>query len=555
MFQNILNHFFMNSNKKNGSLENLTNNQLTNSKHKKVILLVLDGFGVNPKLIKSPWKYAKIPFFHEIEKFYPFTALQASGIAVGLPYKEAGNSEVGHLTMGSGRIIYTALPRISFAIEDGTFFKNEVLLSAINKVNNENSALHFIGLYSSGSVHSYSEHLHALLALAFKNNIKQVFLHLFTDGRDAPQTEAADFILELEKKLAKIYKNTKIASVIGRDFAMDRNDYFDKIEKTYFLLTRGEGEKFNTASEYIKKCYARNISDEYIPSAVLKDNNGHPQGIIKNKDAVIFFNFREDSMRELVSAFASKNFNKFKRDDLNNVFFVTIVEYEKNLTAVAFLPLDILNPLAKVFEEAKLKQLHIAETEKYAHVTYFFNGGKEEPFQGENRILIPSLRDANFEEAPEMSAFKIKEEIINNIDNYDFILANFANADMVGHTGNFQATVKAFEVLDTCVHEIIVKAEETEAVVIITGDHGNAEEKTYAISGEKKTEHSINPVPFYLVSKKFMYSKPEEEEIIKEKYQKIQGSLMDISPTILDLMELKAPREMTGISLLNKLIN
>jgi len=523
-------------------------------KYKKVILLVLDGFGVNPKLIESPWKYAKSPFFHEIEKFYPFTALQASGMAVGLPYKEEGNSEVGHLTIGAGRIVYSALPRISFAIQDGSFFKNDVLLKAVSYASTTgNNALHFVGLYSSGSVHSYAEHLYALLELALKNNALQVFLHLFTDGRDASQTEAAGFILELEKKINTKYKNTKIASLIGRNFAMDRDGHFDKIEKTYRLLTQGEGDKFKVASEYIKECYKKNISDEFIPPAVLTEENGAPQGMIKNGDAVIFFNFREDSMRELTSAFAAQNFDKFKREDLNDVFFATIMEYKKGLGTAVFPPDNVLNPLAKVLENAKLKQLHIAETEKYAHVTYFFNGGREEPFQGEHRILIPSVRDANFEETPEMSAFQIKDEIINNINKYDFILANFANADMVGHTGNFEATVKAFEVLDFCISEIITKAEDAGAAVIITGDHGNAEEKIYALSGQRKTKHSTNPVPLYLIARKFMSKKPEDEETIKEKYQKIQGSLTDIAPTILNLMGLETPKEMTGVSLLEKL--
>lgn len=525
-------------------------------KYKKVILLVLDGFGVNPKLIESPWNCAKSPFFHKIEKFYPFTALQASGMAVGLPYKEEGNSEVGHLTMGAGRIVYTALPRISFAIQDGSFFKNEVLLAAVNKVkaNASLSALHFVGLYSSGSVHSYAEHLYALLELALTNNVARVFLHLFTDGRDASQSEAANFILELEKKIIGIYKNAKIASIIGRDFAMDRDGHWDKIENTYRLLTRGEGNKFSIASEYIKECYKKNISDEFIPPAVLAEGDGAPQGILKNGDAVVFFNFREDSMRELVSSFALQSFDKFAREDLSDVFFATMTEYEKGIGTVAFSSIHTLNPLAQAFENAKLKQLHIAETEKYAHVTYFFNGGREEPFQGEDRILIPSVRDANFEETPEMSAIEIKEKIINNINKYDFILANFANADMVGHTGNFKATVKAFEVLDSCVSEIITKAEKSCAAVIITGDHGNAEEKIYVLSGERKTKHSTNPVPFYLIAKEFKSREEKNENAIKEKYQKIQGSLMDIAPTILDLMDLEIPKEMTGISLLDKLI-
>lgn len=524
----------------------------------KVILLILDGFGVNPNLIESPWKFAKHPNFEEIEKFYPFTALQASGIAVGLPFKEEGNSEVGHLTIGAGRMVYSSFPRISFAIENGEFFTNPVFLKAADKIKKTNSgaSLHLIGLFSSGSVHASFEHLYALLDFALKNNLNNVYLHLFTDGRDALPYEGADFILNLEKKIDEIYKNVKIASVIGRDFAMDRDEHYDKIKKTYNLYTKGNGEKFKKASDYLRECYTKGFRDEFIPPGIYTDSSeGPPPGIIKNGDAVIFFNFREDSMREISSAFLKDSFDKFERNDLSETLFITMTKYDENKAEVAFLPMFVQNSLAKVLSDHGKKQIHIAETEKYAHITYFLNGGEEKAFENEDRAVIPSPRDANFEEEPEMSAFKVAETIINSIPKYDFVVANFANADTVGHTGNFNATVKAFEILDGCVGGIIKEALKEKAVVIITGDHGNAEEKIYNLSGEKRTKHSINPVPFYFIAEDFKFKEPVSMEKIKEKYQKISGSLTDIAPTILEIMGLEKPNEMTGISLVKKLLN
>lgn len=524
-------------------------------KYEKVILLVLDGFGVNPKIIDSPWKLAKHPNFEEIEKFYPFTALQASGMAVGLPFKEEGNSEVGHLTMGAGRIVYTALPRILNAIQDGSFFTNESFLKAADFAKSQNRPMHFVGLFSSGSVHANAGHLYALLEFAKKNNLPEVFLHLFTDGRDAAKKEGFSFISDLEKKLEEKYNNVKITSIIGRDFAMDRDGHWDKIEKTYRLLTEGVGEKFKNASEFIKECYEKNITDEFIPPAVFRDNGGSFPGVIKKGDSVVFFNFREDSMREISSAFLKNKFSYFKTIDMSGSFFVTMTEYEKNGAFAAFLPLTVENPLAKVISDSGKNQIHIAETEKYAHVTYFFNGGKEENLTGEERLLVPSKQDSNFEEVPEMSAKKIEEIVLQNMQKYNFMLVNFANADMVGHTGNFSATIKAMEVLDLCVGNIMAESLNIGAALLITGDHGNAEEKFYEQSGEKKTKHSINPVPFYLILKEFKYNNPISAEEILKKYQKIQGSLTDIAPTVLELMDIKKPLEMTGISLIKELLN
>lgn len=522
--------------------------------YKPLVLIILDGFGVNPKIVESPWKLANHKSFEEIEKFYQFFTLQASGIVVGLPYKEEGNSEVGHLTIGSGRIVYTHLARIGAAIRDNSFFQNEALKKAANKVKIASKAMHFIGLFSTGSVHASKEHLYALLEFAKLENISSVFIHLFTDGRDAPQYESEKSLVELEDKLKNDYPFAKIASVIGRDFAMDRDGHWDKIEKTYRLLAEGQGEEFNQASLYLEKCYKKGISDEFIPAGIYKDENGNAAGLIKNGDAAVFFNFREDSMREIISVFAKDSFSNFKRQYLDDLFIVTMTEYEKGINALAaFSPLEVEWPLGRVISEHGLTQLRIAETEKYAHVTYFFNGGKENLWNGEDRILIASPRTAHFDETPEMSAHKVLDAVTQNLTKYDFILANFANADMVGHTGNIEATVKALEILDVSVGKIIPKVLDLNGMIIITGDHGNAEEKLYGFSGEKKTKHSLNPVPFYLVSKELKSSIPKTEAEIKRNYEQVKGSLMDVAPTILELLNLKKPQEMTGISLLDKL--
>jgi 2,3-bisphosphoglycerate-independent phosphoglycerate mutase len=515
--------------------------------YRPVVLIILDGFGIDIAAVNSPWQAAKHPVFSEIEKFWPITTLQASGVAVGLPWGEEGNSEVGHLTIGSGRIIYNHLPRIITAIQDGSFFQNEAFLKAIKQVKEKNSSLHLIGLFSSGSVHAYEEHVYALLELAKRNEIKNVYLHIFTDGRDAPPREAVSFIREFQKELADKYPAARIASLMGRHFAMDRDENWDLIEKAYKLLTEGAGNVFQEPVSYLEEQYKKGINDENTEPATTK------QGLIQNGDAVIFWNFREDSARELTQAFTEKNFDKFQRKYLDDLVFVTMTEYDKKFSLpVAFPFIDIKWTLGAIISQAGLKQLRLAETEKYAHVTYFFNGGVEKPFDNEERILIPSP-DVSFEEAPEMAAEKVTETIINNLKNYDFILANFANADMVGHTGNFNACVKAIEVLDYSIGKIIPKVLEAGGIMIITADHGNIEEKLYKLTGEKRTKHSVNPVPFYLISKDLRQERPRNEEEIKSAYQKVEGTLTDIAPTILELFNLPKPVEMTGRSLLEKL--
>ena len=522
-------------------------------KYRPLVLVILDGFGVNPKDPKTTWKYAKMDHFRRLEKFFPFTALQASGPAVGLPWGEEGNSEVGHLTIGAGRPVYTHLPRITMAINDKSFFENPAFKKAAANVKQNNSKLHIMGLFSSGSVHSFADHLYALLELTKREGIGEFFLHIFTDGRDAPMREASKLISGLEERLAKEYPGAQIASVVGRRFAMDRDAKWDLTEKAYNLLVSGEGRPFESARLYVEKAYSENMTDEFIEPGFLSES-GRPAGRIADGDSVLFFNFREDSARELTSAFSAAGFDKFPRKKINNLTFVSMTQYDPAFPVeVAFGPLNVEEPLARVISESGLKQLHIAETEKYAHVTYFFNGGRELPFDGEDRVLMPSLALAHFEDSPEMSASAVTEKVLSSLGSYDFILVNYANADMVGHTGNFEATVKALEVLDEALGKIIPAVLKSGGALIVTADHGNAEEKLYSMTGEQKTKHTSNPVPFFLVACEFESKSARPEEEIVANYREVKGVLSDVAPTALELLGLASSPQMTGISLIQKL--
>ncbi len=517
---------------------------------KPVVLVVLDGFGVSLEERGNAVRAAKTPNLTAIEQRFPFTTLQASGIAVGLPWGEAGNSEVGHLTMGAGRVIYHHLPRISVAIEDGSFFTNPAWEKILAHANARGRALHLIGLVSSGSVHSYLGHLEALLELANRAKPNAVYLHAITDGRDAPPEEGASFLRLLGERLASRPEKVLIASLIGRFFAMDRDGKWGRIQKAYELLTAATGRPFENPVDYLKASYRRGNSDEFIePAYLVKD--GKPLGRIEPGDGLIFFNFREDSMRELIAAFAKDGFSEFPRSLPNDLAIATMTQYAAGLAVeVAFPPIEITWPLGRVLADAGKKQLRIAESEKYAHVTYFFNGGREKPFPGEERLLIPSLGMPHPDEEPAMRAPEVTAEIIENLERYDFILANFANADMVGHTGNFAAVTAAVETLDTALGQLAAAVATTKGLLLVTADHGSAERKINFLTGEPVTEHSPNPVPLYLIGGAYERPAALGEAEVKARKTEPGGILTDIAPTVLELMGLAKPAEMTGKSLL-----
>ncbi|MEK7082692.1 MAG: 2,3-bisphosphoglycerate-independent phosphoglycerate mutase, partial [Patescibacteria group bacterium] len=517
---------------------------------KPLLLIILDAFGISTEKEGNPVASARTPVLNQIERDFPFTTLQASGIAVGLPPREAGNSEVGHLTIGCGRALHHHLPRIISSIHDGSFSKNEMLMKAIGHVKTHGSRLHIAGLISSGSVHSYINHLYALLDLAKGEDIAQVYIHAFMDGKDAPPREGASFIKELETRCADEWPNTRVASAIGRFYAMDRDTKWDRIQAAYELMTQGKGKPVASIPAYLEQCYTQGISDEFIEPGVIADASGAPLATVAANDALIFFNFREDSMREITHAFIDEPFDHFSRARIDNMALITMTDYEESLASLAAFPSPlIIHPLSQVLGDDGLRHVHIAETEKYAHVTYFFNGGKETPFAGEERVLIPSLEQAHFDEVPEMKAAEITSAILEKFRTADVVIANYANADMVGHSGNFPAIVQAMEILDQQLGNLMNAIFNNGGLMFITGDHGGVEAKRNTISGEKRTEHSINPVPLYVVGNDWRLPKPRTPEQIIAAKKEISGMLTDVAPTMLELLEIKKPHEMTGTSL------
>lgn len=525
------------------------------SSYKPVVLAVLDGFGISLEERGNPVMEAKKPFLDTFDHNFPFTTLQASGVAVGLPWGEAGNSEVGHLTLGTGRVIYHHLPRVINAIHEGVFFQNQAFLDAVAHVKKHGSSLHILGLTSSGSVHSYLDHLYALLTFADASEAPRTYLHVVSDGKDAPPKEGGKFFADLEARVKEMYPKTKIASLTGRFYAMDRDEKWDRIRKAYDLYTKGEGVKIEgTIAEYALNSYEKGLTDEFLEPAYVAGPDGAPIGRIKDNDALIIFNFREDSMRELSHALVDLGFDAFPRMRVDNLFLVTMTEYEKDLNAhAAFPPIDVISPLAKVISDAGFRQLHIAETEKYAHVTYFFNGGREKPFQNEERILIPSVPTAHFDEVPEMKSAEIAGRVIEELPRHDFVLVNFANTDMVGHSGNYRAAVTAVEAVDRAMGELYAAVMKLGGVLLVTGDHGNVERKRNLVTGEVLTEHSLNPVPLYLIGHDFQIPTPRTREEIAIQKKETRGVLTDVAPTVLELMGLKKPLEMNGNSLLQEL--
>jgi len=516
--------------------------------YKPLVLIVLDGWGISNSVSGNPIREATLPTFDKLNRFYPMTTLQASGISVGLPWNTAGNSEVGHMTMGAGRVLYQNLPRISLAIQDGSFFKNKMLLKVINDVKEKKGKLHIMGLVSSGSVHSHKDHIVALLRLAKNENINEVYVHVFTDGRDSAPNAGMQQVKELERTM-RLVGIGKIASLSGRNFSMDRNNNWDRIEKSYRMLTEGTIITANDPFLVFEKTYAENISDEYIEPITLTENN-KPIALIEDNDSVIFFNFREDRARELTQAFVVPNFDGFKRK-LLDLSFATMTEYESGLPVNVAFPLeDVKHCLGEELSLHNKKQLRIAETEKYAHVTYFFNGGKEKAFPGEDHLLIPSPAVSHFDEIPEMSSPKITETVVATLkkNEYDFILVNYASPDMVAHTGNEKASIEAVEATDKSLSILVPAILKAGGAMVITSDHGNVEELKRASTGEMDTEHSTNPIPLWYITPD--NHREKSAEVMMREQNEVNGLLSDVAPTVLDIMGIEKPVEMNGGSLL-----
>jgi 2,3-bisphosphoglycerate-independent phosphoglycerate mutase len=517
--------------------------------YRPIVLVVLDGWGLSANSQGNPIRKAHLPTFDKLNGFYPMTALQASGIAVGLPWNTQGNSEVGHMTMGAGRVIYQNLPRITLAIQDGSFFKNPAFVAAAENAKKNNGKFHVMGLIGEGSVHSHKDHLFMILRMAKEQGLRQVYIHAFTDGRDSSPTSGIQSLRDVEAH-AQIIGIGKLASVCGRHYAMDRNNNWDRVEMAYKMLTEGKGNPITNVFQYLEDCYAKNITDEYIEPGVIVEKDG-PVTTIEDGDSVIFFNFREDRAREMTKAFTLPSFEKFPRPKQLNINFVTMTEYEKDLpVSIAFPPEDVKNSLGEILSQQHKTQLRIAETEKYAHVTYFFNGGNEQAWPGEDRMLIPSPTVSRFDEVPEMSAPQVTEKTIEMIESgkYDFILINYANPDMVGHTGNEEACIQAVEATDKSLSLLIPAVLNKGGCLLITADHGNVEEVKNLGTGEIDTEHSTNPIPLWFVTAD-NHREKTAESLVRDETQ-VEGLLSDVAPTVLDLMGIPKPPEMSGESLL-----
>lgn len=513
---------------------------------KRVLLCIMDGYGINPFPNSEKYDATKlshpinIPKLKETEKY---TQIHADGEYVGLPDGQMGNSEVGHMNLGAGRVVYQELTKINKSIREGDFFKNERFLSAIKNAKDNNSALHIYGLVSTGGVHSSLDHLFAIIKLVADEGLKKVYVHAFLDGRDTPPQSACTFLEPLEKELAK-YGLPPVATVSGRYYAMDRDNRWDRVEKAYNCLILGEGEKADSAIEAVKNSYAKGENDEFVLPTAIGNEEQVKASRINDNDSVIFINFRPDRAREISKAVNFKEFDGFERKAVRkNIFYVTMTQYDASFDfPVAFPPQKLTNILGEVLENNGVNQFRTAETEKYAHVTFFFNGGKEEPFPHETRKLVASPKVATYDLQPEMSASEVCANVLDAEKNpdYGFILVNFANPDMVGHTGVVEAATKACKVVDECVGKIVDEARKQGIMMLLTADHGNAETMIDPETGKVQTAHTTNEVPFFLINAD------------KSIGLKNTGALCDVAPTVLDLLGLKQPEDMTGTTLLNK---
>ena len=509
---------------------------------KPTVLMILDGYGLNDRVEGNAIKQANTPVMDKLMAEYPYVKGLASGMAVGLPEGQMGNSEVGHLNMGAGRIVYQELTRITKEIQDGDFFKNEALLHAVKNAKENGSALHLFGLLSDGGVHSHITHLFGLLELAKKEGLEKVYVHCFLDGRDTPPQSGKGYVQELTDKLAELGVG-KIATVMGRYYAMDRDNRWDRVERAYNAITKGLGVSAESGVAAVQNSYNNGKNDEFVEPAVVMEN-GKPVATVQDGDSVIFFNFRPDRAREITRAFCCDDFDGFAREKRIQTTYVCFTDYDETIPnkEVAFHKVAITNTFGEFLAAHGLKQARIAETEKYAHVTFFFNGGVEEPNEGENRILVKSPKVATYDLKPEMSAPEVCEKLVGAIKSqkYDVIIINFANPDMVGHTGVQKAAIQAIEVVDGCVGKAVDAIKEVNGQLFICADHGNAEQLIDYETGAPFTAHTTNPVPFILVNADPSYTLREG------------GCLADIAPTLIELMGMEQPKEMTGKSLLIK---
>ncbi len=513
---------------------------------KTTVLLILDGFGVGKRESSNPIYVANGPNFHYIKQRYAIGALQAGGIAVGLPWNEVGNSEVGHLTIGAGKVIYQHYPRITLAIRDGSFFKNVAFLKAAEQVKKHDAGLHIAGLLTEGNIHASFEHLEAMLKFAKSQGLTKVYLHLFADGKDSRPKSAASLLARLKTAIAEQGVGI-LSSYSGRHFGLDRDGHWDRTESAYQAMT-ATARSSQTVDEALTANYEQGNSDEFLQPIVVEP---HP---VAEHDALIFLDFREDSIRQIADSFIDAQFDKFPATHFHDLLVVTMTDYSKRFNVpVAFPNEEITHPLGKVLSDNSKTQMLIAETEKYAHVTYFFNGYRDEPFPGQFRVLLPSKNVARHDEKPEMMAEEIANRILEAIEDksFDLIVANFANPDMVAHTGNFEATLKAIQVVDREVGRLVKACESSDTNLLITADHGNAEEMNDLATGNMETSHDSNPVPIYVIGKEFVREKTDAQ-ILQQEHE-VVGILSDVAPTILALMGINKPAAMNGKNLLTYL--
>ncbi|MBI4122678.1 MAG: 2,3-bisphosphoglycerate-independent phosphoglycerate mutase [Parcubacteria group bacterium] len=524
----------------------------TTVKNTPLVLLILDGFGIAAASRGNAITQANMRTFGELVRRYPTFSLAAAGEAVGLPWGEPGNSEVGHLNLGAGKIVYQEVLRINTSIEDGSFFGNETLAGAIAHCKKHNSSLHLAGLVSDGGVHSHQDHLYALLELANRAALKRVYVHVFLDGRDTAFNSGLGYVQQLERIAARLGVGS-IATISGRFWAMDRDNHYERIEKVYWAMVKGESERaYDSAAEAIAESYANKVYDEEFVPTVIRRKGANGASRIQPGDGIIFFNYRPDRARELVRAFVLPTFTKFDRTALSNLHAVTLTEYEPDTPVHVAYPKELVEyPLARAWSEAGLTQLHIAETEKYAHVTYFFNGGKDIVFPGQENSIIPSLGAVSYAEKPEMSIQEITSQVAADLaaGRHHCYVVNFANPDMVGHTGNLRATVAGLSYVDASIAALSRAVEKRRGILVVTADHGNAEEMVNWENGHIMKEHSSSPVPAVLVGEQFKLASPKPDTFTLDALA-VSGVLSDVAPTLLTLLGLPIPEQMTSRSLI-----